>query len=141
MDPALWDTMRWDYFRWDVYLPNWDRVVQRIESVGGVSTDVTRRALELGARNATTGWRDKDFTESTINGFLIPRSSGQIASAVGAYVRTDDLFITADGLFTDEEVLDAHGKYWRVVAVRDVSFGDSFSHRLCDLVLLPTHFT
>jgi len=139
MDLAFFGTARFGYSRFDVYVPNWDRMLQRLKAVGGISADVTRRALELGTRNSTTGWRAKTYTESTIEGVLIPRSSGQIASAAGTYVRTDALFITADGLWSDEELEDTHGKFWKVVAVRDFCFGDSFSHRECDLTYLPMH--
>lgn len=41
LDKAIFDYCRWDYFRWNVYIPDWERVLQRfkvipIQSAGAV---------------------------------------------------------------------------------------------------------
>lgn len=105
----------------------------------GISCDVTRRRLVLGARDTFTGWRAKTWTETTIEGILLPRSSQHIATSIGTYVRSDSLFMTMDGLEEGDEVLTATGQYYEVHGCREHYIGDSFSHRECDLTLLPMH--
>lgn len=152
MDPAFWDTMRWDYFRWDSYSDEWDILLGVFEGITSTdwstllgvfeemgSCNVTRRVLSLGSRDATTRWRAKTFAEDTVKAILIPRSSAQLALKAGTYVRTDALLLTAVAFYEGDEVKDAFNNYWEVKAVRDISVGDNFSHRECDLVLLPLH--
>lgn len=144
MDSAFWDTMRWGtttewYFRWDVYNDNWDRILKVLESRGGVSCDATRRELTLGARDSTTGWRAKDFTETTVQGVFTPKGASQLAVVVGTYIKYDAIFSTADGFKEADEFIDPFGNYYEVKAVEDFAMGDSFSHRVLQLTKLPLH--
>ena len=51
----------------------------------GVSFDVTRRELQLGAADTVTGWYAKAFAETTIEMAVIPRAMRSIALAAGFY--------------------------------------------------------
>jgi len=138
MDPAYWGTMRWGYFRWGSFRDDWDSILAVFEDVA--SRDVTRRKLVLGdTRDSTTGWYPKSFTEDTVEGILIPKTSSHLALKAGTYVRTDGLLLTAAGFDEGDEVKDAVGNYWEIKAVREVRNGNSFSHRECDLTFLPLH--
>lgn len=137
MDPAFWGSARWGYTRWSSYRDDWDRLLQVI---GGVALhDITLRKLSLGARDSTTGHRAKEYTESTVQGVLIPRASNSQALKAGTFVRSDALLLLADGVVEGDEIKDAFNKYYEVKAVRGLSVGDSFSHRECDLTFLPLH--
>jgi hypothetical protein len=105
----------------------------------GATCAVTRRRLELGARDDTTGWRAKKWTEKTAEGLLLPKGSQRLATSVGTYVRTDALFMTMDVLDEGDEVKSATNQYFEVHAAREIFVGDSFSHRECDLMFLPMH--
>ena len=139
MDPAKCGDGRADYCRANVYVDYWDRLVKVLESVGGVSSDVTRRQLQLGGRDHTTGWYDKNWIEHTITSHLVPRSSSRIAVTAGTYVRQDALLFAVDPVKECDEIEDAFGKFWQVSAVREISHGDSFAYRECDLSYLPLH--
>jgi len=138
MDEAKWGTMRWGYFRWGVFRDDWDTLLKVFEGVA--SHDVTRRRLVLGdTRDSITGWYPRSFTETTVEGVLIPRASSHLALKAGTYVRTDALFLTADGFEEGDELEDGFSKFWEVKAIREISIGDSFRNRECDLSSIPLH--
>lgn len=137
MDAAKWDTMRWGHFRWGVYRNDWDRLLKVLSGVA--SHDITLRKLVLADRDSTTGWRIKSYTESTIEGAVIPRASSSEALKAGTFVRSDALLLTAAGVAKGSEIKDEFDNYYEVKAVRPIPIGDSFSHRECDLTLLPFH--
>lgn len=137
MDPAFWGTMRWGYFRWGVYRDDWDKLLRAFENIA--SHDLTLRKLSLGARDSTTGWRAKSFTESTIEGILATKGMLPSALPVGLSVRYDAVLRTADGVAEGDEIEDASSNFWEVKAVQDVTFGDSFVYRDCHLVKMPLH--
>lgn len=140
MDKAFFgENARFGYTRFSVYHPLFDSLVNHFASLGAMVYEVTRRKLGLGDRHATTGWRAKSFTESTIEGVFLPRSSTRIAVAVGTYMRLDAMFFTADVVKKGDEIKTVDNQYWEVKAVREFWEGDCFSHRECDLTLLPLH--
>ncbi len=100
---------------------------------------VTRRRLALTTRDTTTGWRRKTWTNHSVEGILLPKGSQRLATQVGTYVRTDALFMTMDSLLEGEEIETRTGQFYEVHAPREYYVGDSFSHRECDLTLLPMH--
>jgi hypothetical protein len=137
MDAAYADSCRADYCRCDVYRPDWDKLLQQFQNMA--SQDITRRTLGLGARDGTTGWRSKNYTETTIKGILVPRAASQLALQAGTYVRLDALFFIADGLKVGDEIKTAANIYHEVKTIREHWLGDSFYFRECDLTLLPFH--
>lgn len=138
MDAAFWGTMRWGYFRWGVRNTIFDDMVKAFENQG--SCDVTRRKLSLGARDSTTGWRAKSFTEDTVKAIFIPRGSTQMALQAGTYVRSDALLVVCAGFSEGDEAKTPDNKYWEVKAVREHRVTpDNFSHRELDLTYLPLH--
>jgi len=129
--------MRWGYFRWGVYRDDWDKLLARFESIA--SHDLTLRKLSLGARDSTTGWRAKSYTESTIEGIFTTRAAGYVALPAGTYVKLDALLLTADGVAEGDEIQHSDGEYYEVKTVKPHPFGDSFWFRECDLTHLPLH--
>lgn len=99
---------------------------------------VTRRELSLGARDDTTGWYAKDFTETNKEMIVIPRGATSMAVKAGVYVRLDAVGLAADVFVEGDEIV--HGSvYYEVKTVKPYYFGDSFWYRECDLTLLPLH--
>lgn len=140
MDSAKFGTACFSEARFSVYITDWDRLKNRLKRIGGITTDLTRRVLKLGARDSTTGHRVKDFdTTFTIEGVLLDRGSQYLAVSVGTYVRTDALLLTADGVSLGDEILTKNLQYYAVKGKRDYHVGDSFSYREVDLTLLPMH--
>jgi len=137
VDAAFWGTMRWGYFRWGVYRDDWDKLLKAFESIA--SHDLTLRKLALGARDSTTGWRAKSYTESTIEGIFTTRAAGYVALPAGTYVKLDALLLTADGVAKGDEIQHSDGEYYEVKTVKPHSLGDSFWFRECDLTHLPLH--
>jgi len=140
-NPAEWDNCQWDFFRWDVKNSIFDDAVKAFENAHGTnSCNVTRRKLSLGARDSTTGWRAKSWTEDTVKGIFTPRGSTPTALKAGTYVRSDALLRTCAGFSEGDEVQTNDGKYWEVKAVREFWFAqNNFSHRELDLTYLPLH--
>jgi len=81
----------------------------------------------------------KTLTEQVrnIDLILIPKGSTRMALAAGTYVRSDALGLTSDGLEEGDEVLTEDDVYYEVEATREITLGDSFSHREVDLTKLP----
>lgn len=140
MDTATVDNCRVDYCRVNVYRPDWDRIIQRVERLAGpVTTDVTRRRLWLGSQDSVTGWYSKNFADETVEMVIIPRSATRLALTVGVYVRLDAVGLTADAVKAGDETKTDGNEYYEVKGVKEHFIGDSFSHRECDLTLLPLH--
>lgn len=98
-----------------------------------VSLDLTRRALSLGTRDTVTGWCKKVWTETTIQGWIIEKSSQLQALKAGTWVRTDALLLTEDGIVEGDQVKTQGSVYYEVKAVRPMMNGDSLDHYECDL--------
>lgn len=138
--PAKWDSCTWDNFRWDVYTPYFDSLKATFEKVDNSSINVTRRALSLGARDTVTRWREKSFTESTVDMVIVDRNSTHMPLPVGTFVRLDALGFTCDGFILGDEVYHPRStKYYEVLGIRERWRGDSFQFREVDLTEMPLH--
>jgi len=104
------------------------------------STNLTRRALSLGARDTVTGWCKKVWTDTTIQGVVLDKSSQLQALRAGTVVRTDALLLTEDAVVEGDEILTAANKYYEIKAARPMFNADSFDHYECDLHYEPVHF-
>lgn len=137
MGKAKWGDCEWGYFRWSVYGSQFRNLLNQM---GGVATcTATRRRLSLGARDSTTNWRAKSFTESTVTGVFITRGVSPMALPSGTYVRLDAVFITQDGFQEGDEFKTDENEYYEVKAVEDAWLGTDFSHRTVHLAKLPLH--
>lgn len=135
MDPCRLGDFKVGNFRVGSVRDDWDRALKQFENLA--VCDVTLYSLGLGARDSTTGWYAKRFTESIITGILVTKSTTQIAHALGTYVRTDALFITSEVVEEGDEIKTTSDLYYQVKAVRFIYFGKSFNRRECDLTFLP----
>lgn len=131
------ERMRCGYSRSGVYLLTWDTILKQFNRVA--CHDVTKRALQLGSRDSVTGWYAKNYNESIIEMVLIPKSNIKLQAQAGSYTSEDMLGMTADPLEVGDEIKLPSGFYYEVEKVQHVRFGDSFSHRICDLRELPLH--
>lgn len=140
MDVAEIGTARIGYFRVGCLNDVFDKLVSAFESRSGGSCDVTLRVLSLGARDSTTGWRAKEYTESTIHMPVVPRGSSYLSLAPGTYVREDALGVCAAGCKLGDEVDLPNGDYYEVKGVRPhYHTPDDFAYREVDLTKLPLH--
>lgn len=118
----------------------WDLLVQAFEDTFGTdSCDVTRRALALGERDSTTGWRAKSFTESTIQMIVLVQGATYQNLVLGTYVKLDAVGLT-DTLLGEGDEINVGTQYFEVKTVKErysapavVDFYES------DLVKLPLH--
>ena len=116
-----------------------DDLVRSFEDEGG-SCDVTRKALILGDRDSETGWRAKNFSETTIKMIIIPRGATQSALKAGTYVRLDAVGLTDTLLSEADEVKTSGGTYYEVKAIRNHSITpDTVEYYECDLTKLRLH--
>lgn len=129
------------FSRCGVYREHFDRLTKRLESMGAVNANMTRRILQLDSpADSVTGWYTKSFPTETVKGVLAPRSSTSIMATAGTYARTDYIFFTADPFIFGDELEDpSDGKFYEIKAVRPNKFGDDFSHYELDLTELPLH--
>lgn len=104
-----------------------------------LDVEVTRRKLGLSAaRDTVTGWYTKEFTPSTIEMLIMPRTSSFVSAVFGTYARTDFIGFTQDGVVIGDEVL-LGSNYYEVKSTRPQRIADSFSHREVDMTFLPLH--
>jgi hypothetical protein len=141
-DPAICGSCECGFFRCGVQNSNFDNAVASLESRFGTdSCNVTRRKLVLGARDATTGHREKTFpVEDTVKGIFTQNDSVPQKLSVGTFVREDALLQTCAGFKEGDEVKLPNGNYYEVKAVREHYLTpDNFCDRELDLVYLPFH--
>lgn len=100
---------------------------------------VTRRKLQLGSRDSTTGWYDKAYAESTVDMIVVPRGATNMPLPAGVYVRLDAVGLTADPVDEGDEIKTDAGVYYEVKGVKLHYFADSFMYRECDLTRLALH--
>ncbi len=137
MQMAILGSCELGYFRLGVFRDDWDRLLQVFKGQG--SLNVTRRRLQLGSQDSTTGWYSPFYEETTIEMAIRESGSHPRDLLPGSYVRTDALGYTADVVEEGDEIISGASKYFEVKAVRELYSvgGDSFSHRECDLTFLP----
>jgi len=101
--------------------------------------DVTRRKLQLGTRNSTTGWYDKNYAESTIEMIIQTRGATHFPLPAGVYVRLDAVGLSVDPVEINDEIKTSSDVYYEVKGVKPHWWADSFIYRECDLTELPLH--
>jgi hypothetical protein len=102
--------------------------------------DVTRRKLQLGTRDPTTGWYDKNYAESTIDMVFQKGNATVMNLPGGAYVRVDKIGMTLNPVEQSDEIKTQANRYYEVKAVEPVyAPADNFLYRDCGLVYLPMH--
>jgi len=99
--------------------------------------EVTRRKLQLGTRDAVTGWYDKAHAESTQEMIVVPRGATSTALPAGVYVKLDAVGLTADPFEEGDEVNNDMGEYYEVKTILEHFLADSFWFRECQLTRLP----
>ncbi len=139
MQKAICGYCQTGYFHTDVYLNVWDTMVKKFESVFHTSANVTRRRLLLGARDSVTGLYKKNYEVSTIQTLIFDKGSVTSFQGVGTYARLDALGLALEEVVEGDEIETLDHQYYEVKAVREVSVGNSFMHRECDLTKLPLH--
>lgn len=102
--------------------------------------DLTRRVLSLGARDTVTGWCKKVWTDTTIQGAILDKSSQIDNLRAGFWVRTDTLLITDDAVKEGDEIKTLASVYYEIKAVRPMYIGDGLDHYECDLHKIPIHY-
>lgn len=102
--------------------------------------DITRRVLSLGTRDTVTGWCKKVWTDTTIQGLVLEKSSQLNALRAGTWVRTDALLLTEDAVKDGDEIKTAASKYFEIKATRPMYIGDGLDHYECDLHNISIHY-
>jgi len=118
---------------------NFTRIKKAFKARTGASLDVTWRALSLGERDSVTGWREKNWAESTIEMIIIPRAATSLAASSGVYVRLDAIGLTLSAVSVSDEIKDADNDYYEVKTVKKHKIGDQLFHYECSLTHLPLH--
>lgn len=129
------------FFRIGVYNNQWDRIIKALErAFGHIVFEMTRRELALAdTKDATTGYFDSSYSDKTIKGVMISKSATRLQVAAGAYVSYNASLLTADPVLVGDQVKTKENVYYEVMTVTEEMVGDSFSHRVCDLNLIPMY--
>lgn len=108
---------------------------------GATTFDVTWRDLSLGDRDSETGWREKSYSESSIQMVIIPKGAADMMVRAGVYVRYDALGLTATAVSAGDEIKNADNVYYMVKTVSRWKLGSTgkVDHYQCDLTKLPLH--
>jgi len=119
---------------------DWQATKKRFVGISGVSSiDVTLRSLSLGDRDTVRGWREKSFSESTIEMIVISRGANSLHLIPGLYAQNDAVGRTRDSLEIGDEIETAANVYYEVKTIRNNYVGDLLWFRDCDLAELPFH--
>jgi len=98
---------------------------------------VTRRAINLGLRDATTGWRHIDFFDETIEAIRFSKGARYSLHSVGCYASEDAMFLTQDVATDGDQLLTLDGAYYEAVTVQEHWILDSFVFRDVQAHQLP----
>jgi len=101
--------------------------------------EVTRRAITLGTRDAVTGWRTITRTESTIDMIIVPKGQSFRMGNVGIFAYMDAAGLTADPVFTCDQILTQSGEYFMAQIAKPVYVLDSFQYREVQMTCLPLY--
>jgi hypothetical protein len=97
--------------------------------------DVTRRALTLGARDSTTGWPAKSYTESTIKGSFDPGTVRALTQAagmpLGGVPYTSSPFYTANYVARGDRIVTAASDEYELTMVTPIYYLDQFVMYAC----------
>lgn len=100
------------------------------------SADVTRRALSLGARDSTTNWPSKSYTETTIQGSFDPLIAREVAFANGMPLTgipyMSSPFYTADYVRRGDHIEHAVLGEYELTDMRPVTWLDQFLYHACN---------
>jgi len=100
---------------------------------------VTRRAITLGARDGTTGWRAVTYADTAINMLIINRTASTRLLGSGGYVKVDAYGMTSDTVAVGDQVKTAGSVYYEVKAVTQRWRDDTVVRYDCDLTLLTLY--
>jgi len=115
----------------------WNTLKRKFGSIG--SLDVTRRALSLGERDETTGWRAKSYSDTTIQMVIATSDTRQILLHTGSYVRKDALGFTDTAVAEGDEI-KIGTVYYEVNTVFERQVTPSvIEYYQCDLTKLTLH--
>ena len=137
MDPAEVGAMHVGCFRVGVHNDLWDQM-KTVLMHRGTDYNVTRRRLTLGVMNDTTGWYEKNWSETTIEMIIIPKNAYSQAVAAGVVVKNDAAGLTADVVVEGDEIY-VNNTYYKVNTVQFDYDGDNFIKRTADLTRLSLH--
>ena len=88
---------------------------QTIEQLyGSTATAINKEAITLGARNSITGWPAITYTESNINGVILPRGRGFAAHPPGFHGVNDFEGFSATACVVGDQWKDAGGNYYLI---------------------------
>jgi len=139
LDAPVVGGARVGYTRLNVYKDVYEFLEKRVSGMG-FDIEVTRRELQLGPRDSTTGWCEKNYPiEETINLLVLTRDASKIMSLTGTYVRLDAVGLTLDPVTVGDEIITDHNVFYEVNTVKDHYVANNFVYRVCDLRELPLH--
>jgi len=123
----------------DLVERQWSTLKKIFGNIGNI--EKTRRALSLGSRDSTTGWRARSWTESIVDMFIIPQSAQSLATAAGYHVRTDALGLMdpSEEILAGDEVKNSNDEYYEVKTAPSPGIGDKRALYQCDLKKMPLH--
>jgi hypothetical protein len=98
------------------------------------SFSVTRRALSFGARDSVTGWYAPVYTDTVIKGSMQPKGSSVNTLPVGGYASYPHTFFTEYVVHEGDIIKDADLDIYVLNTVVKWSYGDKFSHYVCEAV-------
>ena len=117
----------------------WNDLVKVFEDARG-SCNVIHRALSLGTRDDETGWRAKNYAESTIKMVIILKGATKLQLMAGSYVRLDALGLTNTSVKESDEIKVGASIYYEVKAIREMCVTpDTIEYYEVDLTKLPLH--
>jgi len=90
-------------------------LLQTIENLyGSTATAINKEAIVLGARNSITGWPAITYTESNINGVILPRGRGFAAHPPGFHGVNDFEGFSATACVVGDQWKDAGSNYYLI---------------------------
>jgi hypothetical protein len=104
------------------------------------TADLTRYELSLGSRDETTGWRNKEYAETTIEGVIQPKGASFGSLGAGGYAVYDHTGFIPMTISEGDLLKDADNKYYMIKTCPEVWVTNKFiGYYPCDLAKLPNY--
>jgi hypothetical protein len=128
-------------FRIGVWHTVFDEILEKIKKrYPLLDFDVQYYEMQLGARDATTGWRAVTYDDSETREMIIvtPQNRATMQTVGGFIASYKNTGITCDPLYVGDKIACSQCVY-KVVNVKALKLADSFIYRECELEVLPLH--
>lgn len=118
--------------------PDLFNLLKKVWHKHGFSSSVTRKALSLGSPDAATGWYAKNYANTTVEMYIITKTTRFLVLKQGLFIEYDGDGYTKDTVAEGDVITEANGNEYLVVSVCDRNILNQFRYNQVGLRQKPS---